>query len=263
MTIYKNVLHILALDHRSRLRFTSIHHHLAIMSRNGEDAYGRINDARLSGSYFPQSGPRAAPTRTLTDAEAGRFVQDENEQTSDDPSHFVPTFMHAQDELKRNEDNESRLGRNHHEEAESGYRESGHGEEHKDEPQRRRASRRFSDLVIPLKAPFRPVAHLADSVADVGLAGVHAFTHVVLKRNKRKSQIINNTQGMATQTPIATLTNGQRTDINTRRKFLLKLAKALMSYGAPSHRISSMLVAASDILGAKAGLLSLTLPVYG
>ncbi|KAF9029244.1 DUF1212-domain-containing protein [Hymenopellis radicata] len=58
-------------------------------------------------------------------------------------------------------------------------------------------------------------------------------------------------------THICTLTNGQHADINTRRKFLLKLAKALMSYGAPSHRISSMLVAASDILGAKADFVHL------
>jgi uncharacterized membrane protein YjjP (DUF1212 family) len=37
-----------------------------------------------------------------------------------------------------------------------------------------------------------------------------------------------------------------------RRKFILNLAKALLSFGAPSHRIESQLVSASDILGAKA-----------
>ncbi|KAK0464994.1 uncharacterized protein EV420DRAFT_1617790 [Desarmillaria tabescens] len=40
-------------------------------------------------------------------------------------------------------------------------------------------------------------------------------------------------------------------------KFLLKLAKALLSYGAPSHRIGSMLSAASDILGARADFVHL------
>ncbi|RDB29568.1 Pheromone-regulated membrane protein 10 [Hypsizygus marmoreus] len=37
-----------------------------------------------------------------------------------------------------------------------------------------------------------------------------------------------------------------------RRKFILKLAKALLSFGAPSHRIESQLAAASDILDAQA-----------
>lgn len=35
--------------------------------------------------------------------------------------------------------------------------------------------------------------------------------------------------------------------------FILKLAKALLSFGAPSHRIESQLAAASDILDAQAG----------
>ncbi|KAJ7786134.1 hypothetical protein B0H16DRAFT_1681312 [Mycena metata] len=42
------------------------------------------------------------------------------------------------------------------------------------------------------------------------------------------------------------------TEIDNRRKFILKLAKALMSFGAPSHRIESQLVAASKILDAQA-----------
>jgi uncharacterized membrane protein YjjP (DUF1212 family) len=41
-------------------------------------------------------------------------------------------------------------------------------------------------------------------------------------------------------------------DLETRRKFILKLAKALLFYGAPSHRIESQLTAASEILGAEA-----------
>ncbi|KAF7306765.1 hypothetical protein MIND_00468200 [Mycena indigotica] len=41
-------------------------------------------------------------------------------------------------------------------------------------------------------------------------------------------------------------------DIDDRRRFILKLAKALMTFGAPSHRIESQLVAASKILEAEA-----------
>ncbi|KAJ7102101.1 hypothetical protein B0H15DRAFT_768868 [Mycena belliarum] len=41
-------------------------------------------------------------------------------------------------------------------------------------------------------------------------------------------------------------------EIDNRRKFILKLAKALMTFGAPSHRIESQLVAASKILDAQA-----------
>lgn len=42
-------------------------------------------------------------------------------------------------------------------------------------------------------------------------------------------------------------------DMSKRRKFILKLAKALLYFGAPSHRIESQLVAASNILEAGAG----------
>ena len=38
-------------------------------------------------------------------------------------------------------------------------------------------------------------------------------------------------------------------DYLTRQKFLLRLAKALLSFGAPSHRIESQLHSASEILG--------------
>ncbi|KAG6887863.1 hypothetical protein C0995_012114 [Termitomyces sp. Mi166 len=41
-------------------------------------------------------------------------------------------------------------------------------------------------------------------------------------------------------------------DVMNRRKFILKLAKALLSFGAPSHRIESQLKAASDILDTQA-----------
>jgi uncharacterized membrane protein YjjP (DUF1212 family) len=43
-----------------------------------------------------------------------------------------------------------------------------------------------------------------------------------------------------------------RPDIDKRRRFILKLAKALLSYGAPSHRIESQLVSASEILDTQA-----------
>ncbi|KAJ3815485.1 hypothetical protein F5876DRAFT_71989 [Lentinula aff. lateritia] len=45
---------------------------------------------------------------------------------------------------------------------------------------------------------------------------------------------------------------GQDPYIQIRQKFLLKLSKALLSFGAPSHRISSQLAAAAEILGAEA-----------
>ncbi|KAE9408275.1 DUF1212-domain-containing protein [Gymnopus androsaceus JB14] len=41
-------------------------------------------------------------------------------------------------------------------------------------------------------------------------------------------------------------------DIVARQKFILKLSKALLSFGAPSHRITSQLAAAAEILGAEA-----------
>ena len=42
-------------------------------------------------------------------------------------------------------------------------------------------------------------------------------------------------------------------DMAHRRKFILVLAKALLTFGAPSHRINSQLAAASGILEANAG----------
>jgi uncharacterized membrane protein YjjP (DUF1212 family) len=44
-----------------------------------------------------------------------------------------------------------------------------------------------------------------------------------------------------------------RTEIAKRRKFILRLAKALLAFGAPSHRIESQLTAAATILGVSAG----------
>jgi uncharacterized membrane protein YjjP (DUF1212 family) len=41
-------------------------------------------------------------------------------------------------------------------------------------------------------------------------------------------------------------------DLDKRRKFILRLAKALLMFGAPSHRIESQLVAASTLLDCKA-----------
>ncbi|KAK7468718.1 pheromone-regulated protein prm10 [Stygiomarasmius scandens] len=56
-----------------------------------------------------------------------------------------------------------------------------------------------------------------------------------LHRTRRSSVIVNNVE-----------------DIKVRQKFILTLAKALLTFGAPSHRIQSQLVAASNILGADA-----------
>ncbi|KAK7064367.1 hypothetical protein R3P38DRAFT_3249958, partial [Favolaschia claudopus] len=47
------------------------------------------------------------------------------------------------------------------------------------------------------------------------------------------------------------------TEVDTRRKFICKLAKALMAFGAPSHRIESQLTAASKILDAQAEFVQL------
>jgi uncharacterized membrane protein YjjP (DUF1212 family) len=44
------------------------------------------------------------------------------------------------------------------------------------------------------------------------------------------------------------------TALSRRRKFILRLAKALLSYGAPSHRIESQLAAACKILSVTAQL---------
>ncbi|KAF8973577.1 hypothetical protein BDZ97DRAFT_1971264 [Flammula alnicola] len=46
-------------------------------------------------------------------------------------------------------------------------------------------------------------------------------------------------------------------EITKRRKFILKLAKALLSFGAPSHRIESQLLAASKILDAQTEIVHL------
>ncbi|EGO04471.1 hypothetical protein SERLA73DRAFT_128527, partial [Serpula lacrymans var. lacrymans S7.3] len=57
----------------------------------------------------------------------------------------------------------------------------------------------------------------------------------VLKKTRRSSSITRHVQ-----------------DLTKRRKFVLKLAKSLLAFGAPSHRIESQLTAASDILDAMA-----------
>ncbi|KAF9229105.1 DUF1212-domain-containing protein [Gyrodon lividus] len=58
-------------------------------------------------------------------------------------------------------------------------------------------------------------------------------------------------QGACHETVLAKLT-ALTADIDKRRKFMLKLAKCLISFGAPSHRIESQLSTASKILDAKA-----------
>ncbi|KAJ6544732.1 hypothetical protein B0H10DRAFT_1350210 [Mycena sp. CBHHK59/15] len=50
--------------------------------------------------------------------------------------------------------------------------------------------------------------------------------------------------------PFDTICNNE--EVVIRRKFILKLAKALMSFGAPSHRIESQLAAASKVLDTRA-----------
>ncbi|KAJ8083802.1 pheromone-regulated protein prm10 [Marasmius tenuissimus] len=79
----------------------------------------------------------------------------------------------------------------------------------------------------------RPKASRKMSIAS----GISHMPSVLsgLHRGRRRSTIIRNVE-----------------DITLRRKFLLKLAKALLTFGAPSHRIQSQLAAASDILGGDA-----------
>ncbi|KAF5388489.1 hypothetical protein D9757_004584 [Collybiopsis confluens] len=48
------------------------------------------------------------------------------------------------------------------------------------------------------------------------------------------------------------ITHHVEADMRTRQKFLLKLSRALLSFGAPSHRITSQLTSAAQILGVEA-----------
>ncbi|KAF8560209.1 DUF1212-domain-containing protein [Imleria badia] len=57
----------------------------------------------------------------------------------------------------------------------------------------------------------------------------------VMKRNKEEARIIKHVQ-----------------DIDKRRKFILTLAKCLLTFGSPSHRVDTQLSTASSILDAKA-----------
>ena len=58
---------------------------------------------------------------------------------------------------------------------------------------------------------------------------------------------------VGSQHPCGSVLMLSNSEVKQRRKFILILAKALLSFGAPSHRIESQLAAASKILGAEAG----------
>lgn len=75
----------------------------------------------------------------------------------------------------------------------------------------------------------------------------------LIKRPRRQSVITKNVEGVCYMYYAFRLDSSFRVEITQRRKFILKLAKALLSFGAPSHRIESQLSAASDILDAQAG----------
>ncbi|KAF7436631.1 hypothetical protein PC9H_003464 [Pleurotus ostreatus] len=81
----------------------------------------------------------------------------------------------------------------------------------------------------PATAPTRPKAGRLASVAS--LRPIRSL----LMHRRRSSAVAKNIE-----------------DVNIRRTFILKLAKALLHYGAPSHRIESQLQAASEILDAQA-----------
>jgi uncharacterized membrane protein YjjP (DUF1212 family) len=75
----------------------------------------------------------------------------------------------------------------------------------------------------------------------------------LIKRPRRQSVITKNVEGVLHVACIILFLTSRRIEITQRRKFILKLAKALLSFGAPSHRIESQLSAASNILDAQAG----------
>lgn len=76
---------------------------------------------------------------------------------------------------------------------------------------------------------------------------------VLLQRPRRSSVIVRNVEGFFRCIIRKLSFDFPDTEVTKRRKFILKLAKALLSFGAPSHRIESQLAAASEILDAQAG----------
>jgi len=78
-----------------------------------------------------------------------------------------------------------------------------------------------------------------------------------LKKPRRTLSITRNVEGLSYYKPMKlSILTCRLIDMTKRRKFILKLAKALLSFGAPSHRLESQLRAASDILDAQAGCYS-------
>lgn len=73
----------------------------------------------------------------------------------------------------------------------------------------------------------------------------------VMKRKKVEARIIKHVQGMTLKLEIVRAMT-QILDIDKRRKFILTLAKCLLTFGSPSHRIDTQLSTASNILDAKA-----------
>jgi uncharacterized membrane protein YjjP (DUF1212 family) len=112
------------------------------------------------------------------------------------------------------------------------------------------------DISSPDKAALRPspsgeiLNRLADSQGKSFYQGGKRPPSV-MKRNKRQAVITKHVQGTYHDLARAKLMS-LNADIDKRRKFVLKLAKCLISFGAPSHRIESQLSTASKILDAKA-----------
>ena len=77
-----------------------------------------------------------------------------------------------------------------------------------------------------------------------------------LKKPRRTLSITRNVEGLSYYPIKLSILTCHLVDMTKRRKFILKLAKALLSFGAPSHRLESQLRAASDILDAQAGCYS-------
>lgn len=75
----------------------------------------------------------------------------------------------------------------------------------------------------------------------------------VMRRNRPPTRITKHVQGMTLKLqPVTFMTWKKNLDIDKRRKFMLTLAKCLLTFGSPSHRTDTQLNRASKVLDAKA-----------
>jgi hypothetical protein len=74
----------------------------------------------------------------------------------------------------------------------------------------------------------------------------------IVRKPRKESIITKNVEGLSLIESFSTALK-VISEMAVRRKFILKLAKALLTFGAPSHRIESQLLAAAKILDAPIG----------